>query len=170
MDAVTAARNGRSEAEILSRSGLPVILGGREWPVRPRTIAANRLWQDQVREAVAEKFGALENVDDLDGLYAYLGGATDTLLDLVIAYDDAGVLPERPWILENATDHEVLEALLVLMEQSFPFFDVGRRFLPPEMRGLVMARVIAAVLVSQASTSEPSPPGDTVAPKRSTKP
>jgi hypothetical protein len=161
MDAVGTARNGRSESDILTRAGVPLTLGGREWRVRPRSITTNREWQGQVKEAIGEKFAGLEKVDGAEDLFGYLSGSTDTLLDMVLGYDETGALPDRAWVLDNASDHEVLEALLVLMEQSFPFFDVGRRFLPPDMRGLVMSRVIAAVL-SQGwgpSTSEPSTPG-----------
>lgn len=159
-NAAVPARNGRSETEILARSGLPIVLGEEVWRVRPRTINANRAWQEQVKNAIG---GALENLDETQGVaevMAMIGASTDTLLDLVIAYDDAGVLPEREWINGHATDHEVLDALVLLLEQSFPFFDVGRKMLPPEMRGLVISRVIAAFLYDSArSTSAPSQPG-----------
>lgn len=171
MDAVQAARNGRSELDILARSGIPLVLGSQEWKVRPRSIKSNRQWQSAVKEKLGAKFASLEGLDGLDEFYAYLSGSGEVLLDLVLAYDETSQLPERDWIEDNASEHEVLEAFMVLLEQAFPFFAVGRRFLPPEMGSIIMGRLIAAVLTSASppSMNGPSQAGVSAPRRRSRK-
>ena len=147
--------------EVLSRAGISLTLAGTEFKVRPRSIKANRDWQGKVRTALGSKFDALDDANGIDELYAYVAGSGDLLTDLVIEYDETNALPDRAWIEDNASAHEVLEAFMVLLEQSFPFFEIGRRFLPAEMRSVIIGRLIAAVIssASRPSTSAPSPRG-----------
>jgi hypothetical protein len=137
--------------------------------VRPRSIKSNRMWKDRVQKALEEKFGNLDAIADVDGLYGFLAESGDVLLDLVIAYDETNALPDRAWIEDNASDHEVLEALMVLLEQAFPFFEIGRRVLPGEIRTIILGRLIGAALTSLSlrSTSTQSPPGATPIRRRS---
>ena len=169
MTDVMSGRNGRSEVDILSRSGIPLILGGRAYAVRPRSIKSNRQWKERVQRALEEKFGSLDNVGGMDSLYAFASESGDVLLDLVIAYDETNVLPDRETIEDTATDHEITEAFMVLLEQAFPFFEIGRRTLPAEMRGIIIGRLVGTVLLSlsERSTSEPSTPGATPPRRRS---
>jgi hypothetical protein len=171
MTDVMSGRNGRGELEILARSGIPLVLGGQTYAVRPRSIKSNRQWKERVQKALEDKFGGLDAVADVSGLYGFLAQSGDILLDLVIAYDETDALPSREWIEDNASDHEVLEAFTVLLEQAFPFFEIGRRTLPGEMRTLILGRVIAAALASLSvrSTSAPSSPGASATPRRSRK-
>lgn len=169
MDAVAAARGARTEEEILSRSGIPLTLGGSEIRIRPRTIRTERAWRDAVKAALGAKFAALDGLEDLDDFYAYLADSTDDLLALVLAYDETGTL-DRDWVETHASSHEVLGAFLVLLEQTFPFFEIGRTFLPAETRQPILTRLIGAAIASglARSTSEPSPPGGS-APRRSSR-
>lgn len=152
---------GRSESDILGRAGIPIVLGGKTHYPIPRTIARNRAWKDHVQRSLASRFAALDGLDGIDEFYAYLSDSVEVLVDLVVGYDESGTVPGRDWVEENASDHEVLEAFMVLLEHAFPFFEMGRRFLPSEVRGIVLTRLIAAVLTSgsRPSTSTPSQPG-----------
>lgn len=156
----------------MSRAAVPLVLGGQAFGVRVRSRASNRVWQDQVKTGLGEKFAALEGIEGTEELWTYLGDSSDVLLDLVIRYDETNVLPAREWIDDNATEHEVLEAFMTLGEQSFPFFEMGRRFLPADMRSLVMSRIIVAVLSSSPAspTKKPSPPGPSKRRRSSTTP
>jgi hypothetical protein len=162
-------RIGRSELEVLTRSGIPLILGGQTFMVRPRSIKSNRMWKVRVQGALSEKFTSLDGISDVDGFYGFLAESGDVLIDLVIAYDETNALPDRAWIEDNASDHEILEALMVLLEQAFPFFEIGRRVLPGEIRTIILGRLIGAALTSLSlrSTNAPSPIGGSKTPRRS---
>lgn len=141
-------RNGRTELAILTRAPIALVLGGQTHQVVPRTIKANRDWKELVQRSLGEKFGALDGIAGVEGFYAYLSDSVDVLVDLVVAYDQAHGLPAREWIEDNASDHEVLEAFMVLTEHAFPFFEMGRRFLPGDVRGIIVTRLLEAVLTS----------------------
>lgn len=144
----------RTEAEIVTRAGLPVVLGGVAKRVPPLTIGANRRWKELVVATVREQTGAsLASLNDWNTVAALLVGATDMLLDLLLAYDETSALGGREWIEAHATDEEVYAAFKVVATAAFPFARDAGRF--PSL----IAEVLKAVPAS--STSSPSPSGGT---------
>jgi hypothetical protein len=154
-------QTGRSEAEILARSGLALVLGGEAFLVRPLAIRPEREWQKAVREGIAAKFGGIDALESAADLYDYLADVTEDLIGLILAYDETGSLPDREWIETHASSHEVLDAFLDLMEFTFPFVGMAKNLLPEETRQQVMIRILQMALSSGwgPSTSEPSGTG-----------
>jgi len=48
----TDTRNGQTEVEILTRIGIPLVLGDRTWRVKPRTMKQDREWLAAVQERI----------------------------------------------------------------------------------------------------------------------
>ena len=121
MTTLTAAE----EEAIVTRAGLPVVLGGNERAVRPLVIADNRVWKDKVIDAIAERWGALGGVGDWRDVVRLLSGSEEALLDLLLAYDVEASLGGREWIEKKATAREVFEAFKVVVREAFPLEDAA---------------------------------------------
>jgi hypothetical protein len=116
MPKLTAAE----EEAIVTRAGLPVVLGGAERTVLPLVIADNRAWKSKVVDAIAERWGALGGVGDWKDVVRLLASSEDALLDLLLAYDAGATLGGREWIEHHATARELLEAFKVVAREAFP--------------------------------------------------
>lgn len=169
MTDIMSAPNGRTELDILTRAGYSLTLGFEVFKVRPLSMNHRAKWMETVEQAIGEKFTSVEEIENIAAVLGYLGQFSEMLLDLVIAYDELGTLPAKDWLLENATDEEVKEALIFLVVKANPLVDVANEFLPGEVRSIVMTRLMMAVLtsVSAQPTNAPSPPGATKLRKRS---
>jgi hypothetical protein len=135
----------RSIEDVLA-GRLRVVLGGKAFILPVRSIASNRRWVD----SLDAKLSSLLATVSTSGDYATLVGAVESiepenLLDLVIAYDEDGVLPARDELLELARPHELLQALKAIRRVQNPLADVG----------LVAAFGASAGTPSPASTSSP---------------
>lgn len=162
----------RTPHEILTAAGIPVVLGGRTWRLRPRPMRAEREWLDAVRERVAARWDSLDGADTVGALIATLTDATDDMLDLVLAWDpDAGIA--RGWAVDSATSREVTAAFTTLAEEAWPPFAVSRRLVPADRQAQVIGQVLGWALERTASqppapTSSPPAPGAS-APRRSSR-
>jgi hypothetical protein len=160
----TPERPKRSEAEIVSRAGIPVMVGGLEKRIPVLPIGPTRRWREQLATTAAGRFGDLRNLADLSATAAAAGGVTDTLLELVLEYDREATLGGREWLEEHATDEELYEAFKAVAGQAYPF----TRDLPRAAAWVEVLRDAAATAAaSAASTNSPSasgasaPPGST---------
>jgi hypothetical protein len=120
---------------------ISATLGGqvRNLPVLP--IARNREWKRQF-DATVRDMGANAESDDFDEVVRALSDSIETMLDLLIAYDDTSSLGGREWIDKHATDREVYELFKKVTDAAFPFgFDLMARMLG-ELR-MQMARLAA---------------------------
>lgn len=161
-------RPGRSEADGLFRVGLPVIFGGETYRLRPMTWERSDIWFDKVKKLLGEQAAAVFAAGDLAGFAAVLGSSTGSLLDLIIEYDEQGSLPQRDWFRSHATKREIQDAFMGVLEYEQPPLDLARKMLPEEVRGPILARMLGAALqASLASSSSPSPSGDTAPPPKS---
>ena len=135
------------------RGILPVRWGGelREVPTLKR--GASRIWRERLPGALTA-VGTV-NVDGFAS-FASLGNlAGDTMLDLILEYDQSRVLGDREWIDAHVDDEEIYAAFRGMLEVAYPF--VG------DVRG-ILAEIRGMGLFSPSplptSTSTPSPSGD----------
>ena len=110
----------RSDEEIASGT-IRLALGGQErlLPVLP--IARNRVWTAAFAAAIEKQLAEVPQLDTLGDASAAIAGATDMLIDLLVAYDEGGVLGGRDWIENNATAPQVYEAFKAVTAAAFPF-------------------------------------------------
>jgi hypothetical protein len=102
----------RSATDILA-GVIRVSLGGTvyELPVLPR--AASRAWLESLDSRFAVLAQELEAAgNDTPAIMARLVAEADALYEMLLAYDQAGVLPTREAIDAIATDTEILRAVL----------------------------------------------------------
>ena len=102
----------RSAADILA-GVVRVSLGGRifELPVLPR--AASRAWLSNLDSRFADLATELEAAgNDTPAIMARLVAEADALYDMLLSYDQHGVLPPKAEIDALATDTEILRAVL----------------------------------------------------------
>lgn len=102
----------RSAADILA-GVVRVWLGNTEYvlPVLPR--AAARRWLETLDLRFAAVASAVNAAgDDTPEIMSFLVGEADGMYDLLLSYDQSGVLPSRDEIDETATDAQVLAAVL----------------------------------------------------------
>jgi hypothetical protein len=97
----------RSAEDILSRV-VRVTLGGQTYELPVRSIRANREWKANLEARLAMLVDRLTSADEADDARAALNDAlasqVDDLIELLIAYDTAGVLPSREQIEEIEPD------------------------------------------------------------------
>ena len=112
----------RTEEDKLTQSPIMVILGGKEFPIRPLVIKESREW----RKKLIKAFGMLPKylnmtADNPEGfteaLDAMLNEMPDVVTDLFFSY--ARDL-DRDEIESTATDTELAEAFQEVMKFAFP--------------------------------------------------
>lgn len=83
-------------------------------------ISANRIWKERLEKSLGGVWEGLEGVADGSKALAWLGNQTFDMVDLLQAYDARGVMPDKEWILDNATDQQVLSAFLGVAAAAHP--------------------------------------------------
>lgn len=93
--------------------------GDRELPVLMRGQA--RVWRQRLAEQVAGRFkGLVEMGDDVSQMMALVAFPGDVLADLLLAYDESGVLGSLDWVDEHMTDPQVEQGFRRVALASFP--------------------------------------------------
>lgn len=113
----------RTAADILA-GRVQVVLGGTTHvlPVLPR--GPSRRWLEQLDARFATLAGSLSAAgDDTPAIMALLAGEQDALYDMLLSYDQSGVLPARAEIEETATDAQILHAVLEVWRAAHPLAD-----------------------------------------------
>lgn len=112
----------RSPADILA-GRVRIILGGttHELPVLPR--GPSRRWLEQLDARFATLTAGLSAATDTPAIMALLDAQTDALYDMLLTYDQGGVLPSRDEIDETATDAQILHAVLEVWRAVHPLAD-----------------------------------------------
>lgn len=169
--------NGQTKVDILTRNGIPLDLGDRQFRVRPRTMTHDREWLDAVFSRITSRVNAFM-ADDLTvpAVIAALGDSPADMLDLIVAYDETAQLPPREWIEENAFTAQITTAFTTLLEVAYPPFAVSRRLLPADRASQIIGSLLTYVIERSvkdslsAPTVSPSPSGATEPPKKSRTP
>jgi hypothetical protein len=104
---------------------------GQAYTIPIASVKRARAWRARLKEPLNQVLGAvnavttvqLETTADLtalaEQLLPILMDATDTLLDLILAYAPA-LDAQREAIEDTAVDEEVVDAFLVLLKAAFP--------------------------------------------------
>jgi hypothetical protein len=160
---VDVARNGRSEAEILSRAGIPVAMGDVTYWLRPLTMDGAEDWEAQIRDVLRALWGKLGGaaggVDSILGLYH---SSIDAQLDALYRYDALGgkpVLPDRAALRAVASRDDVDEALRKLVKHEFPLLkgmDFLSTWVPEKAREIITTQLIQLIPDSAPSLRDSS--------------
>lgn len=109
----------RSPEDILA-GRVRVTLGGttHNLPVLPR--GPSKRWLEQLDARFATLAMSLDAAADTPAILGLLVSETDALYDLLLSYDQSGVLPSRAEIDETATDAQILQAVLEVWRAVHP--------------------------------------------------
>ena len=112
----------RTEEEIVIQAGIKVILGGREYSIRPLVIRESREWRAKVVKFLTPlpQYAAATSDNPaqfIEALQALMVTMPDEVIDLF--FDYAREL-DREEIEKVATDTEVAKAFEQVVEQAFP--------------------------------------------------
>ena len=128
---------------------LPFTIDGVDFEIPILKMGRARRW----RKLVAETFASLVSVpaDSPEGNEAMASAQ----LDLILAYDERGILRGREWIEDHATDEELDTLYNLVVDKSYRFVS--------SPTALVLA-ILQAVAASERakSTSGPSPTGTSI--------
>jgi len=173
----TATRNGRSEADILARSGLALVLGGTTYYLRPLSMAAAEEWESRIRTLIGDTLGGLGDMSGgIEGLLSIGHTAVAAQLDALYAYDELGTtadglpsaLPQRERVFQTASRDDLATALRKLVEHEFPLLRSGSlvsQWIPNDVREIIGRHLIRLLVDSSppelsssaSSTSIPGP-------------
>lgn len=112
----------RTEEEVVVQAGIKVILGGKEYQVKPLVIRDSRLWRAKLASLLSElpKYAKVksDSPDEFrEALNAIMVSMPDTICDLF--FDYAKEL-NREEIEQKATEAEVAKAFEQVVEIAFP--------------------------------------------------
>jgi hypothetical protein len=150
---------GRPAGDILSRV-VRVSLGGQTYELPVRSIKANREWKAGLNARTAAFIGGLEAAgEDFEAIFGQLAGQVDPLLDMLLSYDTAGVLPTREAIedIEPDASQDIVDAVREVWRAANPLV------------ATTMKTLMEAIEISDSSppTSTPPPPTATARRRKS---
>jgi hypothetical protein len=118
-----------------------VTLAGQEYVLPDLPNRANREWLASLDELVSSSLTGLDNAgDDIPAILVTLKGASEALLDALVAYDKSGVLPSRDVLDDTATPSEILYAVMGVWQAANPLVGIA----------------LAGVLPTSTTSSEPT--------------
>jgi hypothetical protein len=99
-----------------------VRIGGQRYVLPTLSRRRNRAWKEQLNGSLGLVLSTVQGTNDPGAIMATLAAASDTVVELVRAYDHTGVIPpdDAPE-LEEDTDEEWLAALLTCGAAAYPF-------------------------------------------------
>ncbi len=120
----------RTEDDILSQAPITLMLGTKEYPVKPLPIKKSKEWRGKVAEVLnqmstgALSSGVLNPQTFMQGIMVAFFKFPDQVLELVIAYSPELLECQREVILDSATDEEIVVAFSRIMSVAYPFFNL----------------------------------------------
>lgn len=122
----------RPAEDVLSRV-VRVTLGGKTYELPVRSIRANREWKASLDARFAALVAGLDAVEDRVALFEMLSHQVDDLIELLIAYDTAGILPTRDEIeaIEPDVSIELVAAVREVWRAANPLVATGIGRLTP---------------------------------------
>lgn len=181
---IETSPNGRSEADDLFRSGIPIVMGEATYWLRPLTMDGADEWEGKIRDVIGGMFGGLARASGgVDGILGLYRQSVDAQLDALYAYDELGgkpVLPDRFMLRKVASRDDVDVAIRKLVKHEFPLLkgmDFVGTWVPVEVREIITRELIR--LLPETKTpqvpepasppsgngSSPSTPPSTIRPK-----
>lgn len=109
-------------------------------------IGPVRAWKRTLAESASRLAGLdlREGEQAISDLTLFASGATDEVLDLVLAYDTTGALGGRDWLEAHADDRELYVVLRSILAVHFPFVEDVRQAM--EVLGSLFAVRTSATL------------------------
>lgn len=108
----------RSAADILA-GRVRVQLGATTHDLPVLARGPSRRWLEQLDLRFATLANSLESAD-APGVMTLLVAETDAMYDMLLSYDQTGILPSRDEIDETATDAQILHAVLEVWRAVHP--------------------------------------------------
>lgn len=146
-------------AEDILSGVIRVKLGDKVYVLPVRSMRANREWLTDLDARTAMLLGQVDvSGDDLSRIYSLLAGQPDTLFDLLLSYDTAGVLPSRAEIeaLEPDASLDLVAAVREVWRAANPLVGMA-----------VAAATIGQSASDSSAPTSSSPPSTTGHPARS---
>lgn len=113
----------RSAADILA-GRIPVLLGSHRYDLPVLARGPSRRWLETLDARFTSLAADLDTATmDTPTIMARLVAETDALYDLLLSYDQTGVLPPRAELDELANDAQVLQAVLEVWRAVHPLAD-----------------------------------------------
>jgi hypothetical protein len=110
----------RSAADILA-GRIHVVLGNVPYDLPVLARGASRQWLESLDTQYQALGAALDEAgNDTPQILALLASQQAALLDMLLSYDETGVLPERAHLDEYATDAEILRAVIEVWRAANP--------------------------------------------------
>jgi hypothetical protein len=119
----------RTESDILAHEPIKLRLGKKDHDAIPLTLKKGKAWREKVAgvlNALATGMMSQQVTADnlVQGLMVALFAFPDQVLDLLIAYSPEILEPQRDWLMDNATDEEVVLALSRVLVVAYPYFSL----------------------------------------------
>lgn len=156
--------NGRSEGQIMARSGIPIVLGDATYALRPLTMAQAEQWEERILALIGENLGRIGGLEGQEGLKGLIHASIDGMLDALYAYDELGAqshpaLPARATIRSIASRMDVYDALRKLVQHEFPPLNSAQAigtWVPAEVREIITKRLMLLGMAPEPSTKPSS--------------
>ena len=162
---IETSPNGRTESEIIARTGIPVAMGSATYWLRPLTMDATDEWEVQIRDVLGAMFGKLGKAGGgIDGILGLYRQSVDSQLDALYAYDALGgapTLPERADLRKTASRDDVDVAIRKLVKHEFPLLkgmDFLSTWVPAEVREIITRQLIRLLPEPVPEAESPLPP------------
>lgn len=122
----------RRSAEDIFAGRIRVELGGTTYTMPVRSRKANREWLESLDLSFATLLANLEDIDDGEQVLRLLFSATDQFLDALVSYDAGRSLPPRGVIDDEATDMEIVRAVMEVWRAANPLVAIALGLAPSE--------------------------------------
>lgn len=120
----------RTEDDILAQLPIPLKMGGRTFEVKPLPIRKNKEWRGKLAAVLNDlSTGPLTTAgvtgdSFMKGLMVAFFEFPDNVLSLLVAYAPDVLEPEVEWLMDKATDEEVVVAFSRILPVAYPFFSL----------------------------------------------
>lgn len=109
----------RSAADILA-GRVRVVLGATTYDLPVLARGPSKRWLEQLDARFATLALSLDEAADTPEIMGLLVAETDAMYDMLLSYDQTGILPSRDEIDETATDAQILHAVLEVWRAVHP--------------------------------------------------
>ncbi len=114
----------RSPEQRVQGSPLSLVLAGQPYSLRILNRREEREWRAMLQDKTGQLFGSLDKLNLADGGIFNL--ASDSIAELVLAYDADHVTGAGIEDYDEASNHEIYAALKAILGVAFPFVtDLG---------------------------------------------
>lgn len=119
----------RTEDDILAHTPIKLMLGKKEHPLPPLPLRKGAEWRAKLMKVLNDMAAsALSSGMSPDGFMKGLMVAFFTfpeqVLELLIAYSPELLEPEREFLMDHATDEEIVVGFSRILTVAFPYFSL----------------------------------------------